>query len=152
MTWYNYNPDDYAVGSPLFVANGRWGARRSVAEYVVTKITPTKQVVAVDKRNSAIEIRVSKSGSIFGDSGYSHRSVVSAKTAALLMEEDRVKREWWAIAAAGVEIDKAARKHDAAALDKALSDLAIGIAARSDETRSGSAEGKSPAIAQKDHP
>lgn len=143
MNFWRFNADDYKVGDPLYVA-GRWVGDSEVQCYSVTRVTPKGQIVAVYKTNDyRDEIKVMPSGSIVGEQRWSRMRVVSAEDAASIIRGEREGRAWRHIVSLANEFIKLARyevKDDALAK---FDELAIAIEARSDETRSGSAEGES---------
>lgn len=147
MTWKRFDPADYAVGDPIFVASGRWSP--TVMRYSVTKKTPTGQIVA--EHDNAAPIRITPKGNIVGNGSWAGRFVVSAERAAEMRAANWLKARFNAIGIAADDISKAARGQDLEAitaaiiaLDRAYKDAASAIEARSGETaQTGSTEGES---------
>lgn len=122
-----FNPSDYAIGDPIFIQIPDGWAAYSAERFVVSKKTPSGQIVA---ERAGVTIRISARGSIVGDGAYSRRSICSPADAKRFLAEKRVRLTWSRLRDAGEAISLAARQKDGSALEAALVSLASAIEAR----------------------
>jgi hypothetical protein len=126
-----YNPDDYQVGSTIFVRQPSGWSSWVVKEFTVSKKTPSGQIVAGP-------YRINARGRFIGGGERSRLVICSAEEAAEIRAEGRLEAIWNTIRLAGRAIETAAAKQDADALAEALIALAQGTEARRAETGTGS--------------
>lgn len=128
-----YHPADYSVGDPIFLQVPDGWNEHSALRYVVTKKTPSGQIVAEANGRT---IRITARGALSGEGGYARCTICSEATAIQLRARKRVRDAWYAIVSVSAKLERAARARDAELLDLELVSLAAAVQALRDSDRS----------------
>lgn len=125
MTFWRYDPADYDVGSTLYLRDGHYDLG-NVRDYIVTRKTPSGQVVAEHAYASGAkdEIRVTPMGMIVGESRYGYKRIIGPEDAAECRRHGARLRAFRHIRTLTDKVDRAAREYSEDALKEAFAELA----------------------------
>jgi hypothetical protein len=125
---WRYTPDDYDVGSDLWIAEAYgWYAMKAL-RYRVTRKTPKGQL-SVEADANGVEHRLTASGKIVGGGAWDRRRIVSAEMARKYNEEVVRDNQWRNIFPLTEAVEKAARNRDPEELQEKQALLADAVRA-----------------------
>lgn len=115
-----FDPKSYSVGDPLFVAFPVGWSGQDVRRFMVTRITPSGQIVGeVDGRT----VRVNSRGRVVCDGEYSRQFVVDSDRANKIKAERARDMAWERLRTAYDKLAPVIRAKNADGLDDALGEV-----------------------------